>query len=546
MRAAELFVQCLENEASPFIFGVPGEENLDVMDALLDSKLEFIQTRHEQGAAFMADLQGRLTGKASVCLATLGPGATNLVTGVSDAHLDRAPLVAVTGQAGISRLHKESHQVLDLVALFTPLTKYSQQIVTPEIIPEVVRKAFKLAQTEKFGATHIDFPEDVAKMPVEGVPLLAQHPYDAEPRAEQLKRAAALINAAKMPVIIAGNGVIRGNASEALRRFVESTNIPVANTFMAKGVVPYTDPRALLAVGLQAQDYVSYAIALADLVLTLGYDLIEYPPERWNPNGDKVIVHIDRQPAEVDAYYILGVGIEADLSISLDELSELIETRELPAIVPKLRELIFDEQAQGGLMDGHPLPPQRVLHDIRAAMGAEDILISDVGAHKMWAARLYPCLEPNTCIISNGFASMGIALPGAIGAKLLFPERRVLALNGDGGFLMNSQEMETAVRVGANIVVLVWRDETFGLIKWKQLSQFGRTSHIDFGNPDFVQYARSFGWAADRVDEASELAPALEAAFNAGRPALIDVPVDASENLKLTERLEAFEFAGGI
>ncbi|MBT5775361.1 MAG: acetolactate synthase large subunit [Dehalococcoidia bacterium] len=546
MRAAELFVRCLENEAAPFVFGVPGEENLDVMDALLDSTLRFVQTRHEQGAAFMADVQGRLTGKASVCLATLGPGATNLVTGVADAQLDRAPLVAVTGQAGISRLHKESHQVLDLVALFNPLTKYSQQLVTPEIIPEVVRKAFKVAQTEKYGATHIDFPEDVAKLQVEGEPLLAQQPYDAEPLMAQLKRAAELINAAKMPVIIAGNGVIRGHASDALRRFVEATNVPVANTFMAKGVVPYTDPRALLSVGLQAQDYVSYAIAQADVVVTIGYDLIEYPPERWNPNADKTIVHIDRQPAEVDAFYVLGVGIVADLSITLDELSSMVEPRDIPAIVPKLRDRILTEQAEAGLMDGHPVTPQRVLHDVRAAMGPDDILISDVGAHKMWAARLYPCLEPNTCIISNGFASMGIALPGAIGAKLLFPERRVLALNGDGGFLMNSQEMETAVRVGANIVVLVWRDETFGLIKWKQLNQFGRASHIDFGNPDFVQYARSFGWAADRVESASELAPALEAAFNAGRPALIDVPVDATENLKLTERLEAFEFDGKL
>jgi acetolactate synthase-1/2/3 large subunit len=546
MRAAELLVRCIENEGAPYVFGVPGEENLDVMDALLDSKLTFIQTRHEQGAAFMADVQGRLTGKASVCLATLGPGATNLVTGVSDAHLDRAPLVAITGQAGIDRLHKESHQVLDLVALFEPLTKYSQQIVTPSVVPEVVRKAFKLAQTEKYGATHIDFPEDVAKMPAEGEPLLAQQPYDAEPREAQLKRAADLINGARMPVVIAGNGVIRGGASEALRRFVEATNIPVANTFMAKGVVPYTDERALLSVGLQAKDYVSYAIAQADVVVTVGYDLIEYPPERWNPNADKTIVHIDRQPAEVDGHYVLGVGIEADLSITLDELAGMIEPQELPEIVPKLRQLIMDEQAQGGSLGGTPVTPQRVLFDVRSVMGPEDILISDVGAHKMWAGRLYPCLEPNTCIISNGFASMGIALPGAIGAKLLFPERRVLAMNGDGGFLMNSQEMETAVRAGTNIVVLLWRDETFGLIKWKQISQFGRASHIDFGNPDFVQYAQSFGWAAERVNEASELAPALEAAFNAGRPALVDVPVDASENLKLTERLEAFEFAGGL
>ncbi|MCO6437724.1 MAG: acetolactate synthase large subunit [Phycisphaerae bacterium] len=536
MKAAELFVKCLENEHPPFLFGLPGEENMDVLDALLDSSLRFVQTRHEQGAAFMADVQGRLTGRASVCLATLGPGATNLVTGVADANMDRAPLVAVTGQGGISRLHKESHQAMDLVALFRPMTKYNAQLVTPGIIPEVVRKAFKVAQTEKFGATHIDFPEDIASMPAEGEPLPVQQPKDAEPRTSQIESAAALINQARFPIILAGNGVIRDNASPALRAFVEKSGIPCAHTFMAKGVVPYTSELSLLAVGLQAKDVVNCGLERADVVLCIGYDLVEYHPQRWNEGRDKKVIHIDRSPAEVDAHYTVAVGIEAGLTETLSELGERITPRSDRA-VHTLRRAILDELQELSEDASFPVKPQRIMHDARRAMGAEDILISDVGAHKLWVARMYPALEPNTCLISNGFASMGIALPGAIAAKLLYPDRRVLAVCGDGGFLMNCQEMETAVRVGAPIVCLVLSDGTFGLIKWKQQVQFGRPAFIDFGNPDLVMLARSFGWEGVRIAAADELKPALESAFASQRPTVIDCPVDYSENVKLTERL---------
>ncbi len=536
MKAAELFVRCLENEGPPFIFGVPGEENLDVLDALVDSRLTFVTTRHEQGAAFMCNVQGRLTCKASVCLATLGPGATNLVTGVADANMDHAPLVAVTGQAGITRLHKEFHQTMDLVALFRPMTKYNTQVATAAVIPEVVRKAFKVAQTEKFGATHIDLPEDVAAMDTEGEPLTVQQPRDSEPLRAQLKLAAEVINAARFPLIIAGNGVIRDMASASLRAFVDRTGIPCAHTFMAKGVLPYTNELSLMAVGLQVKDFVGCGLDRADVVVCIGYDVVEYHPEKWNLSRDKKVIHIDRSPAEVDAHYTVAVGIEAGIDQTLTTLMELVTPRDDSA-VRTLRHVILGELNESATDPSFPMKPQRVIHDVRRVMGREDIVISDVGAHKLWVARMYPALEPNTCIISNGFSSMGIGLPGAIGAKLLFPDRRVLAVCGDGGFLMNCQEMETATRAGAAVVCLIFNDNTYGLIKWKQQTEFGRAAFVDFTNPDFVQLANSFGWEGLRVEAADELVPALESAFSAGKPALIDCSIDYSENLRLTDRL---------
>ena len=536
MKAAELLVKCLENESPPFLFGVPGEENLDVMDALLDSSLTFIQTRHEQGAAFMCDIQGRLTGKASVCLATLGPGATNLVTGVADANMDHAPLVAITGQGGLVRPHKESHQAMDLVSLFKPMTKFNAQLSTPMIIPEVVRKAFKLAQTEKYGATHIDFPEDIAQAKAEGEPLPVRQPKDSEPLGSQIARAVEIINAARFPVIIVGNGVIRNQASQALRRFVAHTRIPCANTFMAKGVIPYTDDLSLLTIGLQSKDVVNCGLDRADVVLCIGYDMVEYHPDKWNASRDKMIIHIDRVPAEVDAHYTIAVGIEAGIGRTLEELQQQITPRDNPGVTI-LRKTILEELHELAADRSFPMKPQRIMHDIRKVMRAEDIVISDVGAHKMWIARMYPALEPNTCLIANGFASMGIALPGAIGAKLLYPDKRILAVCGDGGFLMNCQEMETATRAGTPIVCLVFHDNTYGLIKWKQEVQFGRSGFVDFGNPDFVMLARSFDWNGVKIETADELVPALEHAFSSDRPTLVDCRVDYTENIKLTNRL---------
>lgn len=538
MKAAELFVRCLENEGVKVIFGLPGEENMDVMDALLDSPIRFIATRHEQGAAFMADVHGRLTQRAGVCLATLGPGATNLVTGVADANMDRAPLVAITGQAGLDRLHKESHQAYDLVELFKPLTKFTAQVTRGRIIPEVVRKAFKVAQTPKLGACHIDFPEDVAKERVEGeAPLRVQHASLPEPLESKLAIAAEVINSAKCPILLAGNAVIRGRATAALRRFVDRTQIPVATTFMAKGVVSDRHPLSLHAVGLQAHDWVSCGFDRADVVIAVGYDLAEYAPSRWNPHRDKQIIHIDQAPAEVDAHFILETGIIGDITLALDQLAQRIVPRDGTQMVRALREAIDGEMAEMAENTEFPVKPQRLLSDLRRALDPEDIVISDVGAHKMWIARMFETLEPNTCLISNGFASMGIALPGAVAAKLLFPSRAVVAATGDGGFLMNCQELETAVRVGVPIIVLIFHDDRYGLIEWKQIRDFGRASHVAFGNPDFVKLAEAFGCRGVRIEATSELLPALREARSAKVPVIIDCPVDYRENLRLTEKL---------
>ncbi|MEE9286793.1 MAG: acetolactate synthase large subunit [Gammaproteobacteria bacterium] len=536
MKAAELLVRCLENEQVDRIYGIPGEENIDVMDALLDSTIQFVTTRHEQGAAFMADVYGRLTGKAGVCLATLGPGATNLITGVADANMDNAPVVAIAGQAATTRLHKESHQVLDLVNLFKPISKYSTQIRVPEIIPEVVRKAFKVAEAEKPGCSFFGLPENVAGTMVEGkTPLKVQSPLTPAPPEEKVAEAVKLISDANFPLIMAGNGVIRAGASHELVRFAETLNIPVANTFMAKGVIPFSHELSLGAVGLQADDYVQCGFDRADLIICVGYDIVEYHPYLWHKDKSRPIIHIDASPAEVDEYYILASGVIGDIGQSLRRIADAADPHE-KFLAASLRRTIVDEMATHAEDQGYPVKPQKIMWDLRKALEPEDIVISDVGAHKMWMARMYQAEQPNTCIISNGFASMGIALPGAIAAKLTYPDRTALAVTGDAGFMMNSQEIETALRLGVAIVVLIWTDSEYGLIKWHQLKAFGRPSHISFNNPDFVKYAESFGAKGYRVESTKELLPTLKQAIKDNTVVIIDCPVDYSENMKLTEK----------
>lgn len=536
MKAAELFVKCLENEGVEYIFGVPGEENLDVMDALLDSSIKFVTTRHEQGAAFMADVYGRLTGRAGVCLSTLGPGATNLVTGVADANMDHAPLVAIAGQAGTNRLHKESHQVLDLEQMFQPITKYSSRLLTPNIIAEVVRKAFKLAQSEKMGAAFIEFPENIAEMEIDDVPLLPKQPAPPEPASDRIARAAQLISSAANPIILAGNGVIRAKAWQQLADFATRLNIPVATTFMAKGAIPFKHPLALGSAGLQAKDYVNCGFDRADVIICVGYDLVEYHPYLWHPTRDRTIIHIDSAPAEVDSSYNVTVGVVGDIKLGLLRIAELATPHTGHAMRALRKALVED-------MDRHkddsqmPVKPQKIIWDLRTAMDLEDIAIVDVGAHKMWMARMFRAEHPNTCIISNGFASMGIAVPGAIAAKLAYPERNVVAVTGDAGFMMNSQEIETALRIGTPIVILIWNDAGYGLIEWKQMDQFGRKAHVDFQNPDFVKYAESFGAKGYRIEQVEDLLPTLQHALADKTVSIIDCPVDYSENLKLTARL---------
>jgi acetolactate synthase-1/2/3 large subunit len=537
MKAAELFIRCFENEGVERIFGIPGEENIDVMDVLLDSSIEFITTRHEQGAAFMADVHGRLTGCAGVCLATLGPGATNLVTGVADANMDRAPLVAIAGQAATTRMHKESHQHLDLVNLFRPITKYSTQVLDAGVVPEIVRKAFKQAEAEKPGASFIDLPENIAKAEVDAKePLKGQRALAPVPPEEKIRQASELIAGARYPLVMAGNGVIRAGAADALVRFAETLNLPVATTFMAKGAIPWSHPNALGAVGLQAHDYVGCGFDRADVVVCVGYDMVEYHPYLWNPDRNHQIVHIDSTPAEVDEHYIVEAGLIGDIGQALDAVAAATQPRDsLPA--SGLRQAIADELSEHANDDGFPIKPQKILWDLRQVLDPDDIVISDVGAHKMWIARMYQAERANTCLISNGFASMGIAVPGAIGAKLVHADRTIVAVTGDAGFLMNSQEIETALRTDTPIVILIWNDAEYGLITWHQLRHFGRPSHTEFTNPDLVAYAESFGATGYRVEATDELVPILQQAIDDETVVIIDCPVDYAENMKLTEKL---------
>jgi acetolactate synthase-1/2/3 large subunit len=498
--AAQLLVECLAAEGCGYVFSVPGEETMDILDALGvvagaardDGRFagpRHVTTRHEQGAAFMADVYGRLTGRAAVAMATLGPGATNLLTGVADAFLDRAPMVAITGQASSEKLHKEAHQVVDIVRMFEPVAKWNTRVERVGAIPEIVRKAFRLAVFEKPGPTHIELPENVAAMPVpeDARPLLPGRTYFPEPTDEAIAHAADLIATSQRPLILAGNGVLRRSAAPELRAFARGLHVPVAATFMGKGAMDDRSHLSLMAVGLQARDHVLSGFDRADLVICVGYDLVEYAPAGWNPDGRKRIVHIDTQPAEVDAQYRPEVELVGDIEGSLRRLLAAVEPRGISGrdagqrhaaretlVHADLRTALLAELAGSagtGGSDALPITPQRAIADLRAALGPEDIVVSDVGAHKVWVARLYQAYEPNT-VISNGFAAMGISLPGAIAAKLVHPERKVVALCGDGGFLMNSQELETAKRIGANVTVVVWRDDGYGLIDWKQRNEF--------------------------------------------------------------------------
>ena len=524
---AELLVRCLEREGVRYVFGVPGEETLDVNDALARSSIQFVPVRHEQGAAFMADVWGRLTGRAGVCLATLGPGATNLVTGVADANLDRAPVVAITGQLPRHLLHKESHQFVDIVDVFRPLTKWNARIETGEVVAEAVRKAFKRAQEEKPGACHLELPEDVAQADAEGEPLAAEQARRPSPDRPSLTCAAEIVNGAERPLILAGNGVIRGHASKELTELAERAQIPVVTTFMAKGAIPADHPLFRMTVGLASDEPARCGFSEADLVIAVGYDPVEWPPSAWNPSGRLPIVHIDFTPAEVDARYQPKVEVVADVREALELLVPLTTPR--PAAVAPVRAPADPRR----LDNSFPLLPQRALGDLEAALQADDLVISDVGAHKLWVAKRFQARLPNTVIISNGFAAMGIGLPGAIAAKLARPDRRVVAVTGDGGLLMNIQELETAVRLRLAFVVLIFRDDGYGVIRWKQQKQFGRTAGVEFGNPDFVELAHAFGCDGVRIKAASELRPALDRALQARVPVLIDCPVDYQENDRL-------------
>lgn len=543
MKASDLFVKCLESEGIEYIFGVPGEENADFMMSLEGSEsIKFILTRHEQGASFMAEIYGRLTGNPAGCLGTLGPGATNLITGVADANMDRAPMLVLTGQGATSRLHKESHQVMDVVGMFEPVTKWAETIRQPNTIPEVIRKAVRVARSEKPGAVHIELAEDLAKAETSAKPIKPFRFRRPVPDDKIVNAAFELIKNAKSPVILAGNGCIRRRASKQLRAFCEQTGIGVISTFMAKGAVDMDSDYCLYTVGLGNKDRMNLVIDQADLVITLGFDMVEYHPRLWNPDGNKRIIHADFLPAEVDENYLPEVEVVGDLAHFLWMLNERVSSKvkfdfdlvnqkaARDAMTADLEE--FKDDRTEGL-----IRPQKALFDARTVLGPDDILLSDVGAHKMWIARHYHCHEPNTCLIPNGFCSMGFALPGAIAASLVYPDRKILGISGDAGFLMNVQEMETAKRIGANLVMLVWEDKEYGLIAWKQQNEFGRHTDLSFDNPEWMGLATAFGWGGHRCDNSADLLATLEAAFEEKGPSLVVIPIDYRENQLLTKKL---------
>ncbi len=551
--AARLLVECLRAEGVEYVFGVPGEETMGILDALADEpSIRHLSTRHEQGAAFAADVYGRLTGRPGVALATLGPGATNLLTGVADAHLDHAPMVAITGQAASARLHKEAHQVLDVVRMFEPVTKWNARVEQPETVPEMVRKAFRWAALEKPGPTHLEISEDVAAANVadDVRPLMPTRVFFPEPTAAAVARAAHLLGSSSRPLMLVGNGALRRGASDAVREMASALHIPVATTFMGKGAVDERDHLSLMAVGLQARDHVHTGFDRADLVVTVGYDLVEYAPSAWNAGGRIPIIHVDTEPAETDADYQPMVELIGDIADSLRRLTAAVVPagiggRDAAArhasrealVHSDLRSALLAELAAGAADDAFPIEPQRAVAELREALDPADIVISDVGAHKVWLARLFATYEPNTLVISNGLAAMGIAVPGALAAGLVAPDRHVVAMCGDGGFLMNVQELETMVRAGVRATIVVWRDDGYGLIDWKQRVEFGRTFGVDFGNPDLVTLAGAFGIRAFRPGSAGELGPALRTALEHPGVSLVDVAIDRTENLRLAERL---------
>ena len=549
---AELIVECLENEGVTHVFGIPGEENIHLMEAISRSSIRYVLTRHEQGASFMAEVYGRLTGQAGVCSATLGPGAINLLLGTADATTNSTPLVALSAQVGMNRSFKESHQGVDLVTMFGPAVKWSALVATPGAVPEMFRKAFKLAQTERPGAVYLAIPEDVEKAPAADgqEPLPVNVPRPDEPSPGQVERAAALLREARAPLVLAGHGAARADAGPALRRFAESLGIPVATTFHGKGVFPSDHPLALGAVGFMRHDYVNFGFDRADLIIAVGYELQEFDPVRINPSGDTKIIHLHRFPAEVDAHYDVAVGLHSDIGRSLDALAAAVAPRNVTApregtapsgvAAPggvRIRALLAAELARGQKDDRFPLAPARIVADTRAALRRQDIALVDTGALKMWMARLYPTYEPNTCLISNGLSTMAWTVPGAIGAKIARPDCRVLVATGDGAFLMNSQEIETALRLGLAFVILIWVDDAYGLISWKMDLEIGRNVDTTFGNPDFVAYAESFGATGYRIATANELLPTLRTALAADTVSVIACPVDYSANLELIESL---------
>lgn len=528
MKASDLFVRQLEQEGVEYVFGLPGEEVLDLLESIRTSKIKVIITRHEQAAAFMAAAYGRLSGKVGVCLSTLGPGAANLVTGVAHANLTGAPLVAITGQKALRRNWQARFQLLDVVGLMRPVTKMSVSIADADSIPTVIRNAFKISQSERPGAVHIELPEDVAEAETGAVIQRPGHLPRPVPDMGAVERAASLINAAEHPLVIVSSGANRNLKAGELERFLETTGLYAVHTQMGKGALSDASERSLFAAGIHRHDYVNCGIDRADLIVTVGYHIVEYPPYIWNSGLDKRIVHIDLAEAEVDRYYNPEVEVIGDMSVALSALAERVSRKD-GDIYQAVRRFLVKKLALE-MQDTFPPTPQEIVRHVRDVLSEDDVLTLDNGIYKLWFSRLYKTYRPNTYLVDNALATMGGGLPYAITAKMLYPKKRVLAVVGDGGFMMNSQEMETAVRLSLPIVVLILNDNAFGFVKWEQRNKGLPVFGTEYGNPDFVRYADSYGAEGMRLEESGRLSGILEEAFSRKGPVVIDCPVDYSVN----------------
>ena len=540
-KASDLFVRALEAEGVEYIFAIPGEENLDLLESLRSSNIKLIITRHEQGAGFMAATYGRLTGKAGVCMATLGPGATNFVTPAAYANLGAMPLVMITGQKPIKKSKQGQFQIVDVVKLFAPITKMAKQIVHGNTIPSLVREAFRVAEEERPGAVLLELPEDIAAEETDAPVLEKNTRHYAVANETVLDEAARMIKAAKMPLVLIGAGANRKQARTALCDFIETTRIPFFNTQMGKGVVDERSELFLGTAALSSGDYLHCAIERADLIINIGHDVVEKPPFFMEKGGMKVI-HLNYKSAQVDQVYFPQLEVIGDVAGSIVRLGEKLdgEVKFDRTYFTKIQSYIADHMINGDDDTRFPIIPQRFVCETRKIMGEKDIITLDNGIYKLWFARNYRAFHPNTVLLDNALATMGAGLPSAMMAAMLYPDRRIMAICGDGGFMMNSQELETAVRLKLNIVVTILNDNAYGMIRWKQ-SHFGFEDWgLTFGNPDFVKYAESYGATGHRITSVDELAPICEAAFKAGGVHVIDVPVDYSENQKvLIDELEA-------
>lgn len=534
MKASDLFVKALENEGVEYIFAIPGEENLDILNSLKNSSIRLILTRHEQGAGFMAATYGRLTGKTGVCMATLGPGATNFTTPAAYAHLGAFPLLMITGQKPIKKSKQGQFQIIDIVNLFKPVCKLSKQVVNGNTIPSLVREAFRIAEEERPGAVLLELPEDIAAEECDAH-LIKPHPrYYAVAPKNVIEHAADLIKKARFPLILLGAGANRQHSREALSEFIRSVKIPFFSTQMGKGVVDESSELFLGTAALSDDDYLHQYIHQADVIINIGHDVVEKPPFYMEEHGQTVI-HMNYRAAQVDQVYFPQVEIVGDLALSAQLL--LDQLKDAPphdlTMFYKVRDHVKEKTHEGALDDRFPILPQRLVADVRSVMGNHDIIALDNGVYKIWFARNYPAHEPNTVLLDNALATMGAGLPSAMMASLLYPERKVIAICGDGGFMMNSQELETCVRLKLNIVVLVLNDGSYGMIRWKQGGAGFDDWGLKFGNPNFVDYTNSYGATGHRLSSAKVLIPMINQAFKTGGTHLIDVPIDYSQNKRL-------------